>query len=117
MNEKALRLRYVRALEKFINSHISYLRSNDFDMEILKKKVAKTYEILAKVQAVRLDSPYTFALECYANSIIHILNMQQIDALHVRDELIKGANLLQKEKNKNRYKKDKHSKASFNDGY
>ncbi len=31
--------------------------------------------------------------------------------------LLKDANLLQKEKNKSNYKKDKHKNQKFNDGY
>ncbi len=34
-----------------------------------------------------------------------------------RATLLKDANLLQKEKNKSNYKKDKHKKQTFNDGY
>jgi hypothetical protein len=34
-----------------------------------------------------------------------------------RANLLKDANLLQKEKNKSNYKKDKHKKQTFNDGY
>jgi hypothetical protein len=34
-----------------------------------------------------------------------------------RANLLKDANLLQKEKNRSSYKKDKHKNQSFNDGY
>lgn len=58
------------------------------------------------------------ALETYANQIINVLNLEEIeDVEEYQEELIKKANLLHKEKNKTRYKKDKHKHASFNDGY
>lgn len=118
INEKEIRLRYVRAMEKFINSNVSYLRANDFDFALFKKRVAKTYDILKKVESIRLDSAYPNALEAYANAIINTLNLELEDNKEeIREYLLKQANLLQKEKNKTRYKKGKHKSASFNDGY
>jgi hypothetical protein len=105
-------------MEKFINSNVSYLRDANFDFIIFKKRITKTYEILKKIESIRLDSAYPSALEKYANEIINTLNYEEIeDVEELREYLLKQANLLQKEKNKTRYKKNKHKNATFNDGY
>ncbi len=105
-------------MEKFINSNVAYLRDESFDFTIFKKRVAKTYEVLRKIESIRLDSAYPNALERYANEIINTLNYEEIfNPEELREQLLKQANLLQKEKNKTRYKKTKHKSSSFNDGY
>ncbi|WP_245600555.1 hypothetical protein [Sulfurospirillum arcachonense] len=39
------------------------------------------------------------------------------EKFEIQETLLKEANLLHKEKNSTRYKKDKHKSKSFNDGY
>lgn len=105
-------------MEKFINSHVAYLKQSDFDLEEFKEKVQKAYEKIKKLTPVRLDASYLCALQDYTNEIINVLNLEQIeDTKEYKDSLLKKANLLQKEKNKTRYKKDKYKKSSFNEGY
>lgn len=105
-------------MEKFINSNVAYLKEKTFELEEFKKRVTKTYEMLKKITPTRLDSSYLCALENYANEIVNVLNLEEIeDSSQYQTTLLKQANLLQKEKNKTRYKKDKHKNSSFSDGY
>ncbi|MDN5377140.1 MAG: hypothetical protein PWQ42_436 [Sulfurospirillum sp.] len=105
-------------MEKFIKSNVSYLKDPNFIIDEFKKRVEKTFETLKKVDSIRLDSSYLIALERYANDIINVLNYEEIDDYKaLQEELLKKANLLDKEKNKTRYKKDKHKNSSFHDGY
>jgi len=121
INEKNTRLRYVRALEKFTRSNVSYLKDKNFNFEVFQKRVKKTFEILEKVTTIRLDSTYPIALEIYVNLILKVLHVEEDlnekEKQGIKEVLLKEANLLHKEKNKNTYKKDKHKHKKFNDEY
>jgi len=120
INEKDIRLKYTRALEKFVRSNISYLKEPEFIFEVFQKRVKRTFEMLKKVQTIRLDSAYPMALENYVNlvlGVLHVEDIKQEEKNIIKENLLKEANLLHKEKNKTRYKKDKHKTKKFNDGY
>lgn len=120
IKEKVIRLKYVRALEKFLRSNLSYLKDPTFDFQIFQSRVDKTYKILKEIEAVRLDSAYPIALQNYVNLILKVLHVGKLSSDEesaVLNNLLKEANLLDKEKNSTRYKKDKHKAQSFNDGY
>lgn len=118
INEKNIRLKYTRALEKFVRSNISYLKEPEFQFDIFQKRVKRTFEILKKVEPIRLDSAYPVALENYANLLLSILQeLSEEEKTLIKQNLLKEANLLHKEKNKTRYKKEKHKTKKFNDGY
>ncbi|PSM51679.1 hypothetical protein CBLAS_1100 [Campylobacter blaseri] len=108
IDEKSQRVKYIRALERFVKSAINLLKREDFDKELFEARVFKNLEVLKKVEPAHLDQPYTKALENFASSI---------SLLKSKDELIKEANLLEKLKTKKSYKKEKHKKRDFNDGY
>lgn len=108
----------MRSLEKFINSNVSYIKDKNFELKEFTQRVERSYQTLKKVEAIRLDATYPIALEKYANEIINVLNLEEIeDESELQETLMHKANLLHKEKNKTRYKKDKHKKNSFYDGY
>ena len=120
INEKDIRLKYTRGLEKFVRSNISYLKDPTFEFEIFKKRVKKTFEILKKIPHIRLNATYPIALEKYVNLVLGVLHVEELkdeEKEELQTKLLKEANLLHKEKNKTQYKKDKHKKSSFNDGY
>ncbi|GEM_PF-91636 len=119
LNEKALRLRYIRALEKFAKRAINLLKApeEDFHFEKFKKKMDENFKDVEKVEVVRLDNGYMSKLEEYVNLILRTITNHSKDFEDEKSLLLKEANLLHKEKNKNIYKKDKHSKHKFNDGY
>lgn len=117
LNEKALRLRYIRALEKFAKRAINLIKDEEFDFEKFKVKMAENFKNVEKVEAVRLDSGYMTKLKEFVNLILSYIDVHSEDFQKERDTLLKEANLLHKEKNRATYKKDKHSKHKFNDGY
>ncbi|MBE2983782.1 hypothetical protein CCAL9344_00260 [Campylobacter sp. RM9344] len=105
IDEKAKRVKYLRALEKFAKFATSSLKRDDFDEEAFRARVAKNAEIISKVESVYLDQPYTKALEEFINLLI--TNAK-------KDELLKSANALDKLRKSKTYKKDKH-KNKFKD--
>jgi len=120
INEKDIRLKYTRGLEKFVRSNISYLKDPTFEFKIFQKRVKKTFEILKKIKHIRLNATYPIALEKYVNLVLGVLHIEELkdeEEEELKAKLLKEANLLHKEKNKTQYKKDKHKKSSFSDGY
>lgn len=111
IKEKDGRVKYIRALERFVKSAVALLKRDDFDAELFAKRMAKNYEILSKAQAVNLDSPYTKALENFAKNIMSASEQNCID----RGALTHEANALEKLKNDKSYKKDKHKIDFFKD--
>jgi hypothetical protein len=117
MNEKQLRFKYIRVLEKFVKRAISLLKDDSFDFKSFKEKIDENYKAFDGVEAVRLDSQYMVKLQNYANKILNSSSISQEEYENYRELLLKEANLLHKEKNRSNYKKDKHKKAKYNDGY
>ena len=116
-NEKVLRLRYIRILEKFFTRTVAYLKNPDFNPIIFKKNIDKYYEELKKIKAVRLDSGYLSSLEEFVNSTLSKTTQIDDDFGTQKEQLLKEANLVLKEKNKSSSKKDKHKSKDFYDGY
>lgn len=116
-NEKELRVKYIRALERFVNSCIGILKTENFDFKLFAKRVEKNYKVLKKVEETRLDSTYTNALQNYVNLVLRTLSDESSDEQAKHKLLLKEVNLIEKEKNRGAYKKEKHKDKSFNDGY
>jgi len=96
------------------------LKDPTFEFEIFQKRVNRTFKILKKIDSIRLNATYPIALENYVNlvlSVLHVEKLEDEEKKELQTKLLKEANLLHKEKNKTQYKKDKHKKSSFNDGY
>jgi len=117
MNEKELRIRYIRVLEKFAKRTIALLKLSDFDDKRFIARTEKNLEEMKKAKEVILTSPYLIALKNFIDSIIRSLQHHSETFEKERETLLKEANLLQKEKNRNTYKKDKHKNQKFDDGY
>jgi len=116
-NDKTIRLKYVRVLEKFATKTISILKHPKFDFVIYKKQTNKNYELVELTKSIRLDSQYLQKLQDFTQLILNTLDNHSKDFQSEQQLLLKEANLLHKEKNRSNYKKDKHSKKKFNDGY
>ncbi|MEA1914237.1 MAG: hypothetical protein U9N30_02875 [Campylobacterota bacterium] len=116
-NEKILRQKYVRVLEKFVKRAINLLKHPEFDFEVFKKQSTKFYAEVSKVEKIRLNNGYLKKLEEYSGHILNTLEYHSEDFKEEHEFLLKEANLLHKEKNKASYKKDKYKSKSFNDGY
>jgi len=128
VNEKTIRLRYIRVLEKFITKAISLLKYDNFDKDLFKKATIKAYTELSKTKSVVLYNEYPLAVKNLAQHIMDCIdnhtNKEEdefSDEIHdfenEKASILKQANLLAKLKNNNRYKKDKHKHKKFNDGY
>ncbi|WP_148624530.1 hypothetical protein [Aliarcobacter cryaerophilus] len=116
INEKQLRIRYIRVVEKFLTRTISLLKLENFDKELFLKRTLKNYEDMCKSQKVELYSDYYTLLNSFIEKTIFFIKNHSESFEDERAILLKEANLLQKEKNKSSYKKDKHKKDKYNDG-
>jgi len=117
INEKTIRLRFIRLLEKFNTKAITLLKYDNFDLELYKKATLKSYEVLQKAKSCDLYSQYTIALKDLSQTIIDSISNHSKSFEDEKALVLKKSNLLAKLKNNNRYKKDKHKNQKFNDGY
>ncbi|MDD3462419.1 MAG: hypothetical protein PHW07_02115 [Sulfurospirillaceae bacterium] len=117
VTEKDARVKYIRALERFLGSCANALKNESFDLKLFEKRVEKSLKTLRKAEPVRLDSAYTNALHNYVELVLRTLNNEEDDAESKRKVLLKEVNLIEKERNRSSYKKDKHKEQGFNDGY
>jgi hypothetical protein len=117
INDKTIRLKYVRVLEKFTKRTIALLKHPLFDFNIFIIQTKKNYTLVEQTQSIRLDSEYLKKLISYTQTIMNTLQNYSPNFKEEQLLLLKEANLLHKEKNKTSYKKDKHTKKKFYDGY
>lgn len=117
LNEKTIRLRYIRVLEKFITKSVSLIKYDNFDRVLFQKATLKSYTELKKVKTCDLYSEYPVALKNLVNIIVGTLQNHSEDFENEKALILKQSNLLEKLKNNNRYKKDKHKHKKFSDGY
>ena len=117
MKDKEARVKYIRALERFLGSCISALKNENFDYALFVKRVEKSLKTLQKVEPIHFDSTYTNGLQNYANLVAQSILSEDSDSQEIHRKLLKEANLLEKEKYRGSYKKEKHKAQGFNDGY
>lgn len=117
MHEKQVRIRYIRVLEKFFTRTVSLLKLENFNIELFKERTLKNYKDLKRVDEVPLHSPYLSSLTEFKNKTLQYIQYHSETFEDERSTLLKDANLIQKEKKKNSYSKDKHKKNKFDDGY
>jgi hypothetical protein len=117
MHEKQVRIRYIRVLEKFFTRTVSLLKLESFEVELFKERTLKNYKDLKRVDEVELHSPYLSSLTEFKNKTLQYIQSHTDTFEDERSTLLKDANLIQKEKKKKAYNKDKHKKHKFNDGY
>lgn len=102
ITEKSARTRYIRNLEKFYHLASMALKKENFDEGLFKERMLKNFQLFEKSPAVVLNSAYTKELESFVNACLDFSLSKQ--------ELISKANSLDKLKNAQNYKKDKHKK-------
>ncbi len=117
VNEKQQRIKYIRVVEKFFTRTIALLKLENFDKELFKVRTKKNYEDMIKTKEVELYSEYYAFMKDFITKTISYTQQHSDTFEEERATLLKDANLLQKIKNKSNYKKDKHKKQQFNDGY
>ncbi len=116
-NPKEQRVKYIRALERFLGSCAGALKSDNFALSVFEKRVEKSLKVLRKVEPVRLDSTYMSLMENYVSLVIKTLEDKESLSDTKHRTLLKEVNLIEKERNKGSYKKSKHQKSDFEDGY
>jgi hypothetical protein len=117
VNEKTKRLRYIRVLEKFTTKAVGLLKYDNFDIELYKKAILRNYQDLKKIESIDLYSEYPVKLRNLTQIILDYLDNHSSNYEDEKKHILKESNLLYKLKNNNKYKKDKHKKKKFNDGY
>lgn len=117
IHDKQLRIKYIRVLEKFFTRTISLLKLENFNIELFKERTLKNFEYIKKVKKVDLHAKYLIDLISFINKTLSYVNNHSDNFEEEKNTLLKDANLLQKEKNRSSYKKDKHKKSKFDDGY
>ncbi len=114
---KDQRVKYIRALERFLGSCSGALKAENFNIALFGRRVEKSLKVLRKVEPARLDSTYMSLLEAYVTTVIKTLHDDEMESASKHKLLLKEANLIEKERNKGSYKKSKHQKNDFEDGY
>jgi len=112
--EEAQRLKYVRVLERFVRSVIGYLvKEEDVDFQGFQARVSKQYEFLKKVEPVYLYKEEFQLVERFVQTLLNLADHGCDDFEKLREDLLHQSNIIHKNKNQKRYKKDKHSKKKF----
>lgn len=105
LNEKQQRIKYIRVLEKFFTRTISLLKLENFDKDLFKQRTKKNYDDMKKTQEVDLYSEYYAGLKDFINKTMFYVETHTESFEEERANLLKDANLLQKEKIKVTIKK------------
>ncbi len=117
MHEKAKRIKYIRVLEKFFKRNLSLLKLENFDYELYRLRIIKSFEELQKAQPTDLNSNYLVGLKRHIENVMSFVYNPSEDLEQHKQNLLKEANLLLKDKNQSNYKKEKHKNKKFDDGY
>ena len=109
------RLRYIRALERFHKSMISYLSNTpELTMEKYIKKIDNALKLLNRIEESVLYKGELKDLQTLVKKMIAYKDSEEnID--DIKNDILHSSNQLDKSKNARRYKKDKHSKHKFNE--
>ncbi|QOP46088.1 hypothetical protein [Sulfurimonas paralvinellae] len=113
--DNANRLRYVRALERFSKSIISYLSNSDeLSKERYDKKIDNALKVYQRVEEIALYKGDLQELQKLVKKMI-VYKESSEDIENIKEDLLYSINQLEKNKNARRYKKDKHSKSKYED--
>lgn len=102
-NEKFMRVRYLRALDRFSMDISKAIKKENFDELKFQALVEKNTQILNKIPSVSLHSSYSKALLAFVNMASNCS----------RAELLKAANALDKFKKAKNYKRDKKGEQDY----
>lgn len=111
--DNAMRLRYIRALERFHKGIVSYLSTTlNISKEGYDKKIENSLKILQKVEEISLYKGELQDLQKLVKKIIAYRDSDK-DVMDIKEEILYESNQLEKSKNARRYKKDKHSNSKY----
>lgn len=113
--DNAQRLRYIRALERFHNSVISYLLNTpEVTRTGYNKKIDNSLKVLKRVEEISL---YKGELQDLQKLVTKIIGYKESDKEieDIKEDVLYSSNQLDKNKNARRYKKDKHAQSKYDD--
>ena len=109
------RLRYIRALERFHKSIISYLmNTSGLSKKGFNKKLENALKLLNRIDEIDLYKGELKDLQNLVKKIVSYKDSQK-EIQDIKDEIIYSSNQLDKNKNAKRYKKDKHVNSKYDD--
>ncbi|WP_415397832.1 hypothetical protein [Sulfurimonas sp. CS5] len=113
--ENSNRLRYIRALERFHKSIISYLMNTpELSMERYAKKIDNALKLLNRIEEIPLYKGELQDLQKLVKKIISLKDSSK-SIEDIKDEILYSSNQLDKSKNARRYKKDKHTNSKYDE--
>jgi hypothetical protein len=113
--ENASRLRYIRALERFHKSIVSYfLNTPELTQKGFQKKIDNALKLLNRVDEIALYKGELQDLQKLVKKMISYKDSQE-DIESIKEELLYSSNQLDKSKNARRYKKDKHTNSKYDE--
>ncbi len=113
--DNAQRLRYIRAIERFHKSILSYLLNTpELTSEGYNKKITNALKVLQRVDEIEI---YKGDLQDLQKLVTKIINYRESDKdiQDIKDDILYSSNQLEKSKNARRYKKDKHTQSKYDD--
>ncbi len=114
-SEKNQRVKYMRLLEKFLKSSITILKLENFNYDLFEKRSLKIYNLIKKIDNIRVDSGYFKSLQIFAELTMATLKNDNLKTDEKRNLLLKEVNLIEKNRNKKIYRKIKHKNSLHND--
>lgn len=113
--ENSNRLRYIRALERFHKSIISYLNNTPkLTQESYDKKITNALKVLNRIEEIALYKGELQDLQTLVKKMISYKESTG-NIEDIKDEILHLSNQLDKSKNARRYKKDKHVNSKYDD--
>jgi len=113
--ENASRLRYIRALERFHKSIVSYfLNTPELTQKGFQKKIDNALKLLNRVDEIALYKGELQDLQKLVKKMISYKDSEE-DIESIKEELLYSSNQLDKSKNARRYKKDKHTNSKYDE--
>jgi len=113
--DNAQRLRYIRAIERFHKSIISYLlNTSELSSVGYDKKITNALKVLKRVDEIAL---YKGELQDLQKLVTKMIGFKESDKDidDIKSDILYASNQLEKSKNARRYKKDKHSQSKYDD--
>jgi len=113
--DNANRLKYIRALERFHKSIVSYLlNTEDLTHKSFNKKLENAQKLLNRTEEIQLYKGELQDLQTLVKKMLAYKDSEE-DVDNIKEELLYSSNQLDKSKNAKRYKKDKHQNSKFDD--
>lgn len=113
--DNAQRLRYIRALERFHKSILSYLLNTpELSVAGYNKKITNALKVLQRVDEIEIYKGDLQDLQKLVKKMISYKESDK-DIGDIKDDILYSSNQLEKTKNSRRYKKDKHSQSKYDD--